>query len=96
MRSSAAKQLSLSLESTLKQLGLSARVRQYEVLERWPAIVGEHIAAVTVPQRIDHGKLIVRVSRSTWRNELVFLKKEIIAKINKAMNQEIVNDIIFR
>jgi len=96
MRSSKPKRLELSITAALEQLGLSARVRQYEVLERWSSIVGDHISSVTNPERIDRGKLIVRVTRSTWRNELTFLKKEIIAKINKAMNQEIVKDIIFR
>ena len=96
MKLSKPKQLSSSIESALQQLGLSARVKQYEVLDRWPSIVGEHIAKVTNPERIDRGRLIIRVTRSTWRNELTFLKKEIIAKINIAMKQEIVNDIIFR
>ena len=96
MRKSKPKELSTSISSVLQQLGLSQRLRQYEVLEKWSAIVGDHIAKVTTPQRMESGKLIVHVTRSTWRNELVFLKKEIISKINKAMNQEIVKDIIFR
>ena len=96
MRKSNPKEISSSLTSALQQRGLSPRLKQYEVLEKWSSIVGEHIASVTTPQRMDNGKLVVHVTRSTWRNELVFLKKEIINKINKAMNQEIVKDIIFR
>jgi hypothetical protein len=38
----------------------------------------------------------VRVSQAPWRNELLFLKKELIAKINSRMKREIVNDIVFR
>ena len=71
-------------------------MRQMEVLERWPQIVGEQIARVTSAERIDGGKLFIHVTRSTWRNELVFLKKALIEKINREMSQEIVKDIIFR
>ncbi len=96
MRSAKPKQLSASIASALQQLGIGGRLKQYEVLNRWSSIVGEHISKVTTPERIERGKLIVRVKQSTWRNELVFMKKEIISKINKAMKQEIVKDIIFR
>jgi len=42
------------------------------------------------------GKLFVHVSQAEWRNELIFLKKDLIEKINTSMHQDIVNDIIFR
>ena len=96
MRTSKPKKLDASIVAALDKLGLTARLKQYELLERWPSIVGEHISRVTTAERIDRGKLIVKVTRSTWRNELLFLRKDIIAKINEAMEQEIVKDIIFR
>ena len=85
-----------AISSTLRELGLQQRIRQYEVLEVWETIVGEQIAKVTAAQRIDDGKLFVHVFRAPWRNELTFLKKDIIAKINAAFQEEIVKDIIFR
>ena len=42
------------------------------------------------------GKLFVHVPQAEWRNELIFLKKDLIEKINTTMHQDIVNDIIFR
>ena len=85
-----------SIDAVLRQLGLGSTLLRYKILELWPVVVGEQIARVTVAERMDGNKLIVRVSRATWRNELVFLKKELMAKLNAAVNQEIVNDIIFR
>jgi hypothetical protein len=35
------------------------------------------------------------VSNSSWRQELQFKKKEIIEKLNKALNQNIIKDILF-
>lgn len=96
MRNIQPKPFVYALSSVLDQLGLSKKIRQYQVLEKWHSIVGEQIAKVTQAEHMDMGKLFVRVLNSTWRNELVFLKKELIEKINKVMNQEIVKDIIFR
>jgi predicted nucleic acid-binding Zn ribbon protein len=96
MKERSARSLQEAMAVLLKDFGLDSRLQQYRVLEEWPAIVGEHIARVASAERIDNGKLIVRVSSSSWRQELVFLKKELIAKINNAFHKEIVNDIIFR
>jgi predicted nucleic acid-binding Zn ribbon protein len=96
MRTSAPKDIGSAISSVVQQLGIGPRLKQFEMLEAWPLIVGEQIAKVTVAERIDRGKLFVHVTRSTWRNELTFLKKALIMKINKEMEQEIVKDIIFR
>lgn len=84
------------LGSVLRELGLGQKIKQYEVLELWKEIVGEQIAGVTEAERIAGGKLFVRVARPTWRNELVYLKKELIEKINATLHENIVTDIIFK
>ncbi len=85
-----------ALAGILRSLGLTKKLRPYEVLDRWPAIVGERIAAVTTAERLEDGKLFIHVTRAPWRNELVFLKKDLMKKINETMGEEIVLDIIFR
>jgi len=89
------RQIGSAIESVLKQLGIGERLRQYEVLDIWPKVVGERISNVTKAERIHDGKLFVSVKYSTWRNELIFLKKELITKINESMDQNVVKDIIF-
>jgi len=84
------------LAGVIAELGIGGKLKQYEVLEQWHAIVGEQISRVTVPERMEAGKLFVHVTRSTWRNELIFLKAELIVRINTAIGQQVVNDIIFR
>lgn len=84
------------IESVLMRLGIGTKLKQYEVLDLWSQIVGEQISKVTNAEILRDGKLFVSVKHSTWRNELVFLKNEIINKINKEMKSEVVKDIIFR
>ncbi len=85
-----------AINRALEHFGLAEKVRQYTAVDIWPQIVGEKIAEKTVAEKIADGKLFVKVSSAAWRNELVFLKKELIAKLNKALGREVVNDIVFR
>lgn len=96
MKRSSPKKLSEGIAAVLHELGMGKKIRQYEVIGLWENIVGEQIAKISVAERISGGKLFVRVARATWRNELIFLKKELITKINRTMNEEIISDIIFR
>ena len=96
MRGSTPRLIGSGVNSVIEELGIGLKIRQHELLHAWPDIVGEQIARVTTATGLNDGKLFVSVTRSTWRNELIFLKKELIEKINAAMNSEIVKDIIFR
>ncbi len=96
MSKPAAKLIATGISSVLSSLGIGGKIKQYEMLEAWPEIVGEQIAKVATAERLTDGKLFVHVEQAVWRNEMVFLKKELIEKINRAMHQEIVHDIIFR
>jgi len=96
MRTSHPKPIADILMATLKQLGLGTKIKQHEVLDLWSQVVGDQIARVTSAESIREGKLFITVKHSAWRNELLFLKQELIQKINDKMNQEIIKDIIFR
>ncbi len=85
-----------ALNSLLSQYGLDVKIKQYKVLEIWNTAVGEQIAKATNPEKIERGVLTVRVEKSVWRNELSYLKKEIIEKLNKLLQEEVVKEIIFR
>ena len=96
MRQIKPKLIGNSIKTILNDYGLLPRMKQFEALNLWAEIVGEQIAKVAKAEKIDHGSLIVRVEKPVWRNELIFLKKEIIAKINEMMKEEIVKEIIFK
>lgn len=93
---SSPKKLGDLLPGLLERLGLSKGVREHTVLERWPEIVGPKIAEVTTAERIRDGRLWVSVRHPAWRNELAFIKEELLAKVNREMGAEIVREIIFR
>jgi len=85
--------LSNSLAGFLKSLGIESKVREYEVIGYWPSIVGEKIASASEAQYVSDGILFVKAKNSTWRNELIYMKGEILSRIDKKVGRGIINDI---
>jgi predicted nucleic acid-binding Zn ribbon protein len=77
-------------------LGIDATLRRYALLAGWAEVVGEQIARVTEPQRIEHGILFVHVKTAPWRAELSLQRMEIMKKLNAAAGADVVRDIRFR
>jgi len=85
-----------AIQKLLKQNKLDERISQSKVIEIWEQIVGAQIAKAAKAEKINRGVLTVRVEKSVWRNELNYLKKQIISKLNEALEKEVVKEIIFR
>ncbi len=77
-------------------LGIDQTLRRYSVITGWEETVGEQIARVARPQRIENGVLYVSVTTAPWRAELSLKRLEIIAKLNEAAGSKVVKDIRFR
>ncbi len=81
------------LSRLLKDLNLEEETKRYEALTRWDEIVGEKIAAVTIPERVMHGVLVVKVTSSVWKYELTMRKADILKKIHEMTGSIDVKDI---
>jgi len=87
--------LGIALENFLKTAGLEKGVTQQQALLIWNDVVGDAVGRNTKPESVEHGVIKVKVSNPTWRQELQFKKKEIIEKLNKELDQNIIKDILF-
>jgi predicted nucleic acid-binding Zn ribbon protein len=83
------------IDSILQERGYLLICKEWDVVAKWPVIVGEKIASVTECTRMEDGRLYVKVASSSWRNEIVFLKDEIIKKIKKETDCSSLYDIVF-
>lgn len=88
--------LNTALNEFVSSMGITKKLREYNVLTSWEMIVGEQIAKVATPQRIDNRILLVAVASAPWRAELSMRRREIIEKINAAVGKRVVQDIRFR
>jgi len=63
---------------------------------RWEEIVGEGLARYTKATRIHDHCLFVKVDSPILRNELTFLKPELLEKIKIQIPESTIEDIKFR
>lgn len=90
------KSLAEALERMLKVYDIAQPIRQNEALFIWQEVVGEAIARHTQPEKVVFGKLYVNVDSPTWRNELIFRKKEILNNLNARLKEAKLKEIILR
>ncbi len=85
-----------ALRDLASRLGIEGKLSQYSVITSWEEVVGEQIARVAVPQRVDNGTLLVSVASAPWRAELSLRRQEILRKVNAHAGGEVIRDIRFR
>ncbi len=83
------------LRSVLGKRGYLEPCFEAEIIQRWTELVGERIAAVTECTEMRDDVLYVRVSAASWRQELSFLKKEIMERIKEKTRCNTIRDIVF-
>ena len=83
------------VERFLEGHGVAEQVRRQSVLEEWPALVGDGIAAVTHARSVSAGALFVEVRSSPWLMELEMMKGEILRRVNAGSDEARIERIVF-
>ncbi|MDO5576569.1 MAG: DUF721 domain-containing protein [Fibrobacter sp.] len=83
------------VDNILCERGYQTICKEYEVVSKWNEVVGEKISEISVCDRVEDGVLYVKVSSSSWRNELIYLKNKIINQIKKETECTTIRDIVF-
>lgn len=65
------------------------------LLNRWEDIVGETVVAHVRPVRMDFRKLFLAADTPVWANELRYMERQMINKINAFVCDELVTSIAF-
>jgi len=84
------------LERVFTSLNLGIKVKQYQIWDVWEGVVGEAIARQAQPHQIKNMVLWVNVSSSTWMQQLEFMKKQIVSRLNDSIGEAVIKDIHFR
>ncbi|WP_018249399.1 DUF721 domain-containing protein [Orenia marismortui] len=84
------------LNKTLNKLGISKKIEEKKILDLWSKITGNEIKKHTEAKYINQGILFITVDNPVWSHQLLFMKKDLINKINKELNKKLVKDIRFQ
>lgn len=84
------------LDSLLRGTPAEKRLKEGGIWLVWDRAVGKRIAAHAQPAAFRDGTLTLHVDSAPWLQQLNFLKKELISKVNDALGEEMVKDIYLK
>ena len=85
--------LSVVLESNPR---LAENYHKHRIKSQWSEISGEYVANATEDISFDRRKMIVKVKSSIIRNEMMLIRNQLIARINKTAGLNIIDELIIR
>ncbi len=90
------KTIGSELEQLLASLGIDNRVHEQMVVTEFDRIMGDAFTKRAKAVKIERGVLFIEVSNSVWRHELFYQKQMIKQRLNEALGETLVKEIIFR
>lgn len=88
----------ISLGDALKQFlnksRLKNNIQSLQITEHWGNIMGATIAKYTDRIEIKNGTLFIYTNVAPLKNELVFQKELIIARMNESVGESLVKDVV--
>jgi predicted nucleic acid-binding Zn ribbon protein len=85
------------LPKLMQRLGFKERLHETEMIDAWTKIVGDFIAAHSVPVALRDGTLYVRVLQPALHYELEQVSKlNILRKLKQRFSGKIIRDVRFR
>jgi len=90
----------ISLQDAIKQFLSQSRLKQgiqsLRIEDIWEEIMGKTIAKYTDKIQVINHTLYITSSVAPLKNELLYQKEKIIERINEAMGEKYIRDVVIR
>jgi predicted nucleic acid-binding Zn ribbon protein len=84
------------LSSMLRGTPAEQRLKEGRIWVVWEQAVGKRIAAHAQPAAFREGTLTLTVDSAPWMQQLSFLKRELVAKVNDQLGYDLVKELYFK
>jgi len=84
------------LAKVISGLGIERSLDEARMVEAWADLAGPAIIAVTHSVWVRRGKLFVKVTSATWRQELHLQREDWRRRINAHVGADLVKEVVFR
>ena len=84
------------IKKLIKNKKLSKRLDALIVIDVWNNIIGKDLEKYIKSTKLVDDKLYVTLRSSIVRNEMSYKKTQLIQRINKKLNKEVIKDIILK
>jgi predicted nucleic acid-binding Zn ribbon protein len=84
------------LSALLRGTPAETRLKEGRIWLVWEDAVGSRIASHARPAAFRNGTLTLAVDSAPWMQQLSFLKRELIAKVNGELKEELVKELYLK
>ncbi|CAN5294540.1 hypothetical protein BH20BAC1_BH20BAC1_16010 [soil metagenome] len=85
-----------ALKEFLKKSRLKGGVQAMQIEEAWEKIMGKTIARYTDKIEIKNQTLFITSSVAPLKNELLYQKNKIIERVNEALGEKVISEVVIR
>lgn len=85
-----------AIEKLMEHYHIEDRYRFEQLKSKWEDIVGKMIAQRTDRLSLKQGTLYITLNSSTLKQELSFMKADLMRRLNEEATKEIIKEIVFR
>jgi hypothetical protein len=85
-----------ALKAFLKKSRLNTGIQAIKIEEVWEKLMGKTIAKYTDKIQIINHTLFISTTVGPLKNELMYQKKEIIERVNEALGDHIIKEVVIR
>ena len=85
-----------AIDEFLNQQNMTDQIYSVRLNDIWERLMGKTISMHTLEIRLRKGKVFIRLDSSVLREELTYAKQKIIQLLNRELQKNIVEDIIFQ
>jgi len=86
--------ISEAMQEFLKGSRIKGGIQALQIEDIWEEIMGKTVARYTDKLQIIGDKLIITTSVAPLKNELKFQREKIKQRVNEALKQKVVNEVI--
>jgi hypothetical protein len=85
-----------AIQQFLKQSRLKSGLQALQIEEVWEQIMGKTIARYTDKIQIINQTLFISSTIAPLKNELLYQKEKIIERVNEALGEKVINDVVIK
>ncbi len=85
-----------AIKQFLKQSKLKSGVQALRIEEVWEEIMGKTIAKYTDKIQIINQTLFISSTVAQLKHELMYQKEKIIERVNEALGEKVINDVVIK
>lgn len=85
-----------ALQHFMRHSRMKGNMQALQITDVWEQIMGATIAKYTESIQISNKTLFITTNVAPLRNELVYQKEKIIQRVNEALGEQVINEVVVR